>query len=168
MIIPKHDELDVIFFRAYIDKREWGDGPWQHEPDHVELRYCGTPKFPCLISRSPTTGALCGYVGVPEGHPFFGVDPCLALDVHGGITYVGKCQGKICHVPRTGEPHVIWWLGFDCAHLDDFCPIFTSLDFWPGKLETYKGIHFVCREIASLAKQCADLWVESGLPSGGS
>ena len=48
-----------------IDKSSWGDGPWLAEPDKEQFADEATG-LPCLIRRSPTSGALCGYVGVPE------------------------------------------------------------------------------------------------------
>jgi hypothetical protein len=57
-------------------KSEWGKGPWQHEPDEEKWIDEGT-NLPCWIRRSPVTGALNGYVGVPRTHPCFGM-PCDA------------------------------------------------------------------------------------------
>jgi hypothetical protein len=104
----------------YIDKSDWGPGPWQEEPDRIEWRSHG---LPCLIVRQKHHGALCGYVGVPEGHPCFGAEGFSGepdyLDVHGGITFGAPrvAGSKICHVAQPGEPEHVYWLGFDCAHL---------------------------------------------------
>ena len=95
--------------------------PWLKEPDRVLFKYEG---FPCLLNRAPT-GAWCGYVGVPPGHPAHGKDyGDVEVHVHGGLTYSDSCQedGPICHVPEPGEPDDVWWLGFDCAHYNDFAP----------------------------------------------
>lgn len=54
-----------------LPKSEWGEGPWQHEPDKMEWRDKETG-LPCLIVRGPV-GALCGYVGVPQTHPAYGL-----------------------------------------------------------------------------------------------
>lgn len=54
-----------------LPKSEWGEGPWQHEPDKMEWRDEETG-LPCLIVRGPA-GALCGYVGVAPSHPFHGL-----------------------------------------------------------------------------------------------
>lgn len=54
-----------------LPKSEWGEGPWQHEPDKMEWRDKETG-LPCLIVRGPV-GALCGYVGVPPTHPAYGL-----------------------------------------------------------------------------------------------
>jgi hypothetical protein len=146
---------------TYIDKSDWGPGPWQQEPDRVEWRDEATG-LPCLIVRGGG-GALCGYVSVSEGHPYFGAEGFSgepsSLDVHGGITYGAFCQengGKICHVPLPGEPDRVWWLGFDCGH---------AWDIRPKDAVTYGGYHFrdhgahyrdvdyVKREVTRLAEQ---------------
>lgn len=106
------------------DWRQWGDGPWNDEPDRIEWRTPGST-LPRMAVRNDF-GGWCGYVGVPEGHRCFGKaasDPePEALDVHGGITYGAACRGNICHVPRDGETDHVWWLGFDCGHCYDHMP----------------------------------------------
>jgi hypothetical protein len=54
-----------------IDKTLWPRGEWDDEPDKMQWQDEATG-LPCLIVRGPV-GALCGYVGVPEGHPCFGL-----------------------------------------------------------------------------------------------
>lgn len=54
------------------DKSTWGEGPWQDEPDKVQWQDEETG-YPCLIVRNPHMGFLCGYVGVPPGHPAHGL-----------------------------------------------------------------------------------------------
>lgn len=61
--------MQTIEYR-FRDKSSWGDGPWQSEPDKKQWRDEATG-LPCLIVRGPS-GALCGYVGIAEGHPYFG------------------------------------------------------------------------------------------------
>lgn len=122
-----------------IDKGDWGDGPWQQEPDKVQWIDEATG-LPCLAVRNSDMGHWCGYVGVPEGHPAYGLDYSAAdtlveegedgdggLSVHGGLTFAGPCQEgdeatSICHVPAPGQPDKVWWLGFDCAHSWDIRP----------------------------------------------
>jgi len=105
-----------------VDRTGWPPGAWDNEPDRDEWRAHG---FPCLIVRN-RYGALCGYVGLPPGHPLHGKDysddETADLDVHGGLTYANACAGHICHVPREGEPAEVWWLGFDCGHSCDIQP----------------------------------------------
>jgi len=86
-----------------IDRKSWGPGPWQDEPDRLEWEYKG---FPCLIVRNnDVSGAWCGYVALPPGHRYF-EKPYDEIDVavHGGLTYANHCQGDICHQPKPGEP----------------------------------------------------------------
>ena len=54
---------------TFMNKEGWGDGPWQEEPDKLQWTDAETG-LPCLIVRNGV-GALCGYVGVSEGHPLF-------------------------------------------------------------------------------------------------
>lgn len=130
---------------------QWGDGPWNDEPDRVEWRAHG---FPCLIVRAPL-GHLCGYVGVPPEHPEYDEDSDHDdLYVHGGITYAEHCQGAICHVPAPGEPDDVLWLGFDCGHSGDISPRLAALgSSWPDDI--YRDIEYVRRETERLAEQLA-------------
>src|SRR5450759_2183131 len=50
-----------------VDKSTCGDGPWMAEVDKEQWAE-ETTGLPCLIKRNDW-GALCGYVGVTEGHP---------------------------------------------------------------------------------------------------
>jgi len=105
--------------RPDIDKRPWGAGPWQDEPDRVEWEHAG---LPCLALRNHY-GNWCGYAAVPPGHPLHR-KPYDEVDVsvHGGLTYASLCADAICHVPKPGEPEDVWWFGFDCGHAGDFSP----------------------------------------------
>lgn len=135
-----------------IDKSQYGEGPWSAEPDRIEWRHAG---LPCLIARGPT-GALCGYVGVPLGHPWYGRDPGdVDAHAHGGISYTGPCHGEICHVPKPGEPDNVWWVGFDCAHAYDLMPCFTSPAF--RSVTTYRDVGYVTCEVNDLAEQARAL-----------
>lgn len=160
------------------ESREWPAGPWNYEPDKIVWVDEDT-NLDCMVVRNHL-GAYCGYVGLPESHPWFGFDygQCMtdcgktwcnhslegALDVHGGITYTAPCQedGDICHTPRKGRPHDVWWVGFDCAHGGDFIPglelarSVTRLESsgnFPG--EVYRDLGFVVSQVKSLAEQCA-------------
>lgn len=91
-----------------LNKSEWGNGPWMQEPDKMQWVDEATG-LDCLIVRN-NAGALCGYVGVPESHPWHGVDysQCLHtprceeswcgnspeshITVHGGLTFADRCN----------------------------------------------------------------------------
>jgi len=129
---------------TFIDKSDWGDGPWQAEPDKQQWIDEATD-LDCLLVRNPWSGHLCGYVGVPEGHPLFGLhytdaddhaepdeDGFREFKVHGGLTFAGLCQeggeeAGICHVPAPGRPDRIHWFGFDAMHAWDIGPATEAL-----------------------------------------
>ena len=70
-----------------IDKSDWPRGCWDDEPDKRQWRDHATG-YPCLIVRAGRLlGHLCGYAGVPSGHPCHGKG-CgeVVVDVHGGLT----------------------------------------------------------------------------------
>lgn len=155
------------------DKTEWGNGPWQSEPDKAQWQ---DPKtgLPCLAVRHVSSGHWCGYVGIP-------LDSKLAeqnnenYEVHGGITFQGKCEERenepgfdgsigICHRALDGKP--VMWLGFDCAHSGDMCPAMIpqykkwgmpAAEKWMSG-ESYRTLDYVKSEIRELALQIkADL-----------
>lgn len=144
-----------------VDKSKWGEGPWQDEHDKEQWQDPATG-LPCLIVRGPL-GGLCGYVGVAEGHRYFGVNyNDVPVDVHGGLTFSDKCQGQpeghtICHLPAEGEPDEAWWLGFDCGHVGDLLP---NWHYIPGFLNLsatgdgiYRDLEYVRAEVTRLAAQ---------------
>ena len=133
----------------YMDKSSWiRRGEWDDEPDKLQWTDIDTGLV-CLIVRGPV-GALCGYVGVPEGHPWYKTDPYA--DCHGGVTFTGFCQEAndehgICHVGDDTP----WWIGFDCAHSGDLTPgAMYDRGEW---FSTYRNINYVKRECALLAQQ---------------
>ncbi len=137
---------------SVLDKSEWGEGPWQHEPDRLEWHDPAT-KLPCMIIRSSAVGSLCGYVGVPPWHPYHGkhYDAC-EVEVHGGLTYSERCNGDICHIPGPGESDDIWWLGFDCGHAADLSPL-LSLRLKLAGYGKYRTVAYVKAACADLARQ---------------
>src|SRR5215471_6126536 len=89
---------------SWIDKQAWGEGPWQTEWDKLQWVDAASG-LDCLIVRNDHAGTLCGYVGVAEGHPAFGLHYDAAselappddegyrgLAVHGGLSFAGVCQ----------------------------------------------------------------------------
>lgn len=105
----------------YVDDvRPDRDGPWLGEADKVAWRDQDTG-YECIILRDARGGHLCGYVGVPQGHPLWGfsddaIPADLGIEVHGGLSYSNICDEgptperflsnearSICHVvvPKT-------------------------------------------------------------------
>ncbi len=126
--------------KQIVPTKEWTtlprlkSGPWDKEPDKAQWQY--SPTIACMVHRGGGQ-AWCGYVGVTEGHPLFGmeydeVETKYNLDVHGGLTFSALCDGDeekgICHVAtdENGKPIEAWWLGFDCAHYTDIRPNFAD------------------------------------------
>lgn len=109
----------------------------------------------CRIIRPYNDGHLCGYVSVPETHPYFGKDYVWSesknhynVKVHGGLTYSSDMGVK-------GR----WWLGFDCVHLYDLNPrdvIVYGRSPW-GDKDVYRTKDYVKKECESLAKQLKEL-----------
>lgn len=134
-------------------------GPWSDEPNRVEFRRAG---IPCIIHRGPI-GVWCGYVGLPPGHPFHGqpydVANGVGVEVHGGLTYANKCDGHICHVAQPGESDDVWWLGFDCGHLDDLIPYMIGycLKGAPSLGGVYRDQAYVTAETKRLAEHLAEI-----------
>jgi hypothetical protein len=154
--------------RTEHDKRKWGEGPWVSEPDKIQWVDEKTG-LDCLIHRNGS-GALCGYVGVQEGHPAFNKHyDQVDVDVHGGPTYSEFCQPStdeahgICHVPYDGRPEHVWWIGFDCAHSGDLRPGLNKFNekFYRDHpkfahlhdRDKYRDVAYVKAECARLAAQ---------------
>ena len=155
-----------------MNHEDWGEGPWNNEPDH-DVWVDPVTDLDCMINRGPS-GAWCGYVGVGPDHPWHGAgyNEVGAVDVHGGLTYSDACQedGEICHVPWPNREHDIWWFGFDCAHFMDLAPgMEADLRELRGRVSmparvflegegtfghsTYRNWAFVVGEVESLAMQ---------------
>jgi hypothetical protein len=162
-----------------LPKEEWAPGPWHDEPDHVVFEHAG---YPCILHRN-LLGAWCGYVGVPEGHPWFGKGyDDVDANVHGGLTYAEPCQGDVCH--EAPEPR--HWLGFDCGHSQDRSPgleaTIAKIRSQPpqekawlaermerlGMTVTYKDLAYVRAETESLAEQAAQAGMPRAKREGGS
>jgi hypothetical protein len=145
------------------DSRPEQPGPWDSEPDKAQWIDQGTG-LDCLIVRN-RLGTLCGYVGIPAGHPWHGWDyDEVPAHVHGGLTYADRCQEDqehgICHVPEPGRPDDVWWLGFDCGHLGDLVPGMESVRRAAGltrmsRDEVYRDVAYVRSECERLAAQAA-------------
>jgi hypothetical protein len=153
----------MITEERFVDRTGWEAGPWDGEPDRVEWRdKRATPILPCLIVRNGRSGNLCGYVGVPPGHPWHGKADSeaysLDVEVHGGVTYGAACAGHVCHVAQPGESEP-WWIGFDCAHSGDISPGRATVLRKVGihhpdnPYDHYRSIAYVRHEVEFLADQ---------------
>jgi hypothetical protein len=115
-----------------------------------------------LIVRGPL-GALCGYVGLPPGHPMHGKlygevarADGASPDVHGGLTYSEPCQGRICHVPAPGEPDDVHWIGFDCGHAGDYS---IGIKYGPGAIEQARAMGVPDELVDSIDRSVGNAWL---------
>lgn len=138
--------------KRIVNRAGWPSGEWNHEPDRI---HWADDRFglDCLIVRNDL-GALCGYVGVPVWHLWYGKPyESIDVEVHGGLTYSDNCAGHICHTAEEAANDPVWWLGFDCGHAYDLIP---GLPFHsPRPHEVYKNWDYVMAQCASLAEQAA-------------
>jgi hypothetical protein len=71
-------------------------------------------------------GNLCGYVVVPEGHPWHGKRIFdIHADVHMGVTFSGRDK----RAKEDEEKRSAWLVGFDCGHFGDYIPALCMPDF---------------------------------------
>lgn len=170
---------EIKRYTTFDKKALFGVGPWEGEPDKIQFIH-EESGYDALIVRNQGLGNLCGYVGVPEGHPAFEKE-CgeIGVAVHGGLTFSNFCAPdgseaeNICHVPLPGRSDKVWWLGFDCAHGQDKKPFNIFKGVGKDVAEelkkiapmyarfvdsgTYKTIDYVKAEIESLAYQLAGM-----------
>jgi hypothetical protein len=103
-------------------------------------------------------GWLCGYVGVPIGHPLFGSDLAGCeeprVSVHGGVTFAEALD----------EYEGYWFIGFDTMHFND--PLVTDLLDECKTMTLKKAIskgywaeHLVAEELNCLLQQIIKLEV---------
>lgn len=92
-----------------------GCGEWVEESDVFEFEYLGYhacvirvfKKEPFAKELAYFGGHFCGYVRIPDNHPYFKNED-IDLDCHGGLTF--------------NEAHEEHWVGFDCGHSMDRIP----------------------------------------------
>jgi hypothetical protein len=162
------------------------DEAWKGEPDQHDFEAHG---LKCRIRRVSHSGHLCGYVGVPESHPWFGkgysdnVPATTAqLEREIDINKMGVISLLCSDVPTTeatridllidvhggitysdkGVEHLdgMWVFGFDCAHAGDLCPVMAE-KYGSSGYDTYRDFEYVKRETESLAGQLAGIGAAS-------
>ncbi len=143
----------------------WSEpGEWHSEPDKAQWIDGGT-QLDCLAVRN-RLGSWCGYVGIPVGHPYYGLGPGeIAVEVHGSLTYAAPCEEGalpghgICHIPEQGRPDNVWWLGFDCGHWNDLQP---GMPLCRGMtLPDFGGVY---RNLEYVRAMCAVLAIQLAVP----
>lgn len=132
------------------DKRDWQKGPWQEEADHIRWIDKNT-NFPCVMYRSPETGAWVSLVGLPPDHPLYLVDRddmvFRYIAIHNGISFTGSLIDEdLFFYP----PICRWWIGYHLMGELDFKPKIV----WNRMTsKQYRNEEFVIRETIDLADQ---------------
>ena len=92
----------------------------------------------------------CGYVGLSKGHQYYGKNyNDIPITVYGGLTYSGYWD-------NSNNRDKLWFIGFDCAHLDDLGIVnLNDLQFNFSK-KTYKDLNFVIKEIKLMIDQLCE------------
>jgi len=142
------DKANAYFAKERVKRRakEMKPREWPL-PEYLVKRWTAHG-LDCAIMRGP--GSLCGYVRVPEGHPYDGLEyDDLRVEVHGGLTFRWKAK-------EGGM-----WFGFDCAHAGDWTGYYSDKEGdskkpygyeHPGQIWTAED---VAAETEKLAKQLA-------------
>jgi hypothetical protein len=103
------------------------------------------------VIRNRDNGYLCGYVGVHEGYEVYKKNYSELNDrsiyqVHGGLTFSNYMKNL--------SYNNLWYIGFDCNHYADLCPIahpgLTRL-IEVSNFKTYKTFEFVMSELYKLS-----------------
>lgn len=136
----------------------WRSGPWDTEPDRIYFVDENTG-YDCFIARNSEIGNLCGYVGIPKSHAYFGKDADavgMPIVIHGGVSYAdSSADDEVREIPVSPSEEV-WWVGFGCNELRDAVPRYSSISP-PTIMPTYKNINFVIRQIWALAVQLEEI-----------
>lgn len=92
-------------------------------------------------------GYHCGYVRIPEGHPWYGehynnlfTSEDFVVDVHGGLTFSAMDR-------ETKE----WIIGFDCAHYGDAPTPESEWEY--GIYRSAEYVEAQCRHLCRQAKE---------------
>lgn len=94
--------------------------------------------YKCVVLMTEM-GHRCGYVGIPKGNSlynkFYG-ELDMYIGCHGGLTY------------RSSELHCVndkdtWWIGFDCAHLDDRPDFTTAKQMFKDDKQVIKSLETI-------------------------
>jgi hypothetical protein len=106
---------------------------------NIEIRIHG--RYILIAMRTRDMLHWCGYLSLPEEHPWHGLDYDDIHDIncHGGLTFADT---NIAGLNR-------FFIGFDCAHSDDISPGSTNgLD-----KGTYKTLEYVMEQLEDMYGQ---------------
>ncbi|MFX4303032.1 hypothetical protein ACOJUR_12370 [Alicyclobacillus tolerans] len=106
---------------------------------------------------------LCGYVAIPQDHPWYGLSSfVINADVHGGLTFsrfghAKECENHPDYKPATDEKgRKLWWVGFDTAHAGDLIPFEMEQGRWIDPTVEYRNFDYVKEQVQKLAEQAEE------------
>jgi hypothetical protein len=99
------------------------DRPWENEPDSLDFEADG---LPCAMRRNGRYGTWCGYVGVGEGHPLFGLPYNHPLKLPASW-FEGRKVDE-----GTGPMDIFMHIISGAKSIDDACPISLALHVHRG------------------------------------
>lgn len=152
--------------KNFVDKSKFGIGPWQSEADVYSWTDSETG-YHCVVWRNPEMGNLCGYVGIPSGHPLFAKNyddqETESLTTHWGLTYSDSVEPGSKQNSDDFDSG-LWYFGFDCAHAWDLVPhtynLMKQSGFNSFDGDVYRDFEYVKKIVELLAKQLKILEVE--------
>jgi hypothetical protein len=108
-------------------------------------------------------GHRCGYIRIPNGHPWFGKHyDDIEAEIHGGLTFSRMIDPE----EESPFPEPGFWIGFDCAHWCD-APDYDEMS--PEILRSYQRARKLGQQLAEqmLSSMGLDLeeWQKAGCPT---
>lgn len=90
----------------------------------------------------------CAYIGLQEGHPYYGIDyDNIPIDCHGGLTYSDSKHTMVNELCDNG-----WFIGWDYNHLKDYNTYMEDFDFHSKRWTTEEIINECFNVIDQLEK----------------
>ena len=115
------------------DRSKWAEGPWDQEEEDALSWTDPLTGYDCSMKRNHS-GAWCGYVAIPEGHPLCGVEYGETY-YHEGVPSMGHAE-----LTYSGWSEGGWVFGFDCNHYTDCAPTSTELtELLNGTVALFEG-----------------------------
>lgn len=147
---------ELLHIDELKDSKIWPYGEWMEEPDFVAFVYKGIRGL--IIRDMDATGSFFGCVYVPRDCAWSGRKLSeIDCDCHGGLSYSEVVKGS-----TSKEISLV--IGFDCAHLNDICPLLIkqlqmserTRQLWGSAFltdPTYKNMNFCVKECKKIIDQ---------------
>ena len=147
------------------EKKNWGNGPWQSEPDFKYWSDNETGRH-CVAIRHPSLGHWCGYVGLDVDHWRYGADASdlSGVEAHGGITYSNFLNLSQNCITKDEDLQGVWFVGFDCCHLYDVSPGGVAMMRAVGMGDSMTFAEGAYRTLEYVVSECSKLSLELDRP----